>query len=161
MKTNNHWKWFFAIVITLALFTAISLIWWNLRLQLKPEELEAAHTLWDAAGPKSYTLVYTESFTSRTDAVAQSNHYVVKVRDRSVTEVIVNGLPKTEGLDYHGMDGLFKEVEGFQDKDDKEKRKVYRRASFDGQSGAILLYIRRVMGSSERQEIRVESLTPR
>lgn len=158
MKKNNNWKWFFGIVIFLALFTAISLVCWNLWLQLKPEQLEAAHQLWDEAGPKSYSLVYTHTFSSRTDSDTHTNHYAVKVKDRAVTEVIVNGIPKNDGLDYHSMDGLFKEIEGFQDKDEKEKRKVYRIAEFDRQTGAIRSYVRRVSGTRERQQIKVESL---
>ena len=155
---NNYWKWFFAIVIALALFSAIFMIWWSWRLQLKPEQLEAMHQLWDDAGPKSYSLIYTETFTGRTDSETRSNRYVVKVKDRTVTEVTVNGIPKAARLDYHSMDGLFKEMEDFQDKDEKEQRKVYRVASFDPHIGALRSYIRRVMGTRERQEITVESL---
>src|SRR5262245_32787701 len=155
---NNNWKWFFAIVIGLALFVAVSLIWWNLRLQLKPEELEAARKLWDEKGPASYSLDYTETFTGEGDSRVLSNRYVVQVRDRKVTEMVVNGIREDERREYHDMNGLFNEIEVFQDKDEKEKRRIYRRAIFDPNHGAILWYVRRVMNSRERQEITVKSL---
>lgn len=154
---NNNWKWFFAIVAALALAASIVLVVFNLRQQLTPEQLDAARQLWIGHGPASYTLIYTEKFSSQAGSESK-NHYVVKVRDRKVTEVLVNGAPKEERLEYHDMNGLFNEVEAFQDKDSKEKRKVFCRASFDDNTGAIRSYVRYVPNSSERQQIDVESL---
>jgi hypothetical protein len=152
---NNNWKWFFLIVAVLALAASIFLVVFNMRQQLKPEELEAARQLWIEHGPASYTLIYTEKFSSQAGNELK-NHYVVKVRDRKVTEVLVNGAPKEERLEYHDMNGLFNEVEAFQDKDSKEKRRVYCRARFDDDTGAIREYVRYVPNSSERQQIDLE-----
>lgn len=155
-KKNNNWKWFFAIVFALALFTAVSLIWWNLRLQLKPEQLEANRKLWEAHGPADYVMVYT---THRNEE-ATSDHYVVKVRQKKAYEVIVNGIPEPqERLEYQSMDALFNYIERFMELDgEKGKPRTYARAHFDESTGAIRSYVRRVMGKTERLEINVEPL---
>src|SRR5205814_719130 len=123
------------------------LVVFNLRQQLKPEQLEANRELWNKYGPKSYTLIYTEAFSSQGGNDKMSNHYVVKVRDRKVTEVLVNGAPKEKRLEYHDMNGLFNEVEAFQDKDAKEKRKVFCQGVFASDTGAILRFVRSVPNS--------------
>lgn len=157
-RKNNNWKWFFAALVVLGLGSAVGMIWYNQSQQLKPEQLEAARKLWDEQGPASYTLIYTQTFSSQADSRVLSNHYVVKVRDRRVVEMIVNGIPETERIEYHDMNGLFNEIEGFQEKDEKENRRVYRVAEFDKNTGAIGSFVRRVMGTSERQKITVETL---
>ncbi len=152
---NNHWKWFFAILIALALFASILMIVVNWQLQLKPEQLEGARKLWETNGPANYVMVYT---TRRNDETT-TDHYVVKVRQKKTYAVLVNDLPLTERLDYYGMDALFNDVERFQDMDnEKGKPRTYTRATFDDRTGAIRWYVRRVMGSRERQEITVKSL---
>ncbi len=155
-RKNNNWKWFFAIVVALSIFVAVSLIWWNLRLQLKPEQLEAARALWDTNGPADYVLVYT----TRKNEETTTDHYVVKVRQKKAYEVIVNGLPEpTDRLEYQSMDALFNYVERFLELDsEKGKPRTYTRAIFDEKNGAILSYVRRVMGTSERLEINVKAL---
>ena len=76
----------------------------------------------------------------------------------SVTEVLVNGAPKEKRLEYHDMNGLFNEVEAFQDKDAKEKRKVFCQGVFASDTGAILRFVRSVPNSREWQQIKVEVL---
>jgi hypothetical protein len=159
-KKSNNWKWFFAALVVLSLLASGTLIGYNMQLQLRPEELEAKRELWRQNRPASYTLIYTETFSSQADSAPLSNHYVVKVDNRKVREVLVNGIPKKEGLEYHDMDGLFNEVERFFELDEKEKRRVFRKAQFDD-NGAIKSYVRRVAVSRERQEILVESLQAR
>ena len=152
---NNTWKWFFAILFALALFASILMIAVNWHLQLKPELLEAARERWVASGPASYVMVYT---TRRNDET-KTDHYVVKVRQKKTYEVLVNDIRLTERLDYYGMDAMFNDIERFQDLDsEKGKPRTYTRATFDDHTGAIRWYVRRVMGSRERQEINVEPL---
>jgi hypothetical protein len=152
---NNTWKWFFAILFALALFASILMIAVSWHLQLKPELLEAARERWETSGPANYIMVYT---TRRNDETT-TDHYVVKVRKKKTYEVIVNDLPLTERLDYYGMDAMFNDIERFQDMDnEKGKPRTYTRATFDDHTGAIRWYVRRVMGSRERQEINVEPL---
>ena len=155
-RKNNNWKWFFAIVAALSLCVAVSLIWWNLRLQLKPEQLEAARALWNTNGPADYVLVYT----TRKNEETTTDHYVVRVRQKKPYEVIVNGLPEpAERLDYQSMDALFNYIERFLELDsEKDKPRTYTRADFDHKTGAIRSYVRRIMGKRERLEINVEAL---
>ena len=153
---NNNWKWFFAIVFALALFTAVSLIWWNLRLQLKPEQLEANRRLWEANGPADYVMVYM----TRRNEETSTDRYVVKVKQKKAYEVLVNGIPEPpERLEYQSMDSLFNYIERFLELDSEPgKPRTYARASFDEKTGAIRNYVRRVMGKTERLEINVEPL---
>jgi hypothetical protein len=154
-KRNNNWKWFFAVVAVLALGASISLIVINLRQQLKPERLEANRKRWEASGPANYVMVYT----TRKNLETTTDHYVVKVRNKKPYEVLVNGLPLTERLDYYGMSALFNDIERFLEIDsEKGKPRVFTKAHFDDTTGAIRQYVRRVMVSRERLEINVEPL---
>jgi hypothetical protein len=158
VNNPRGWKWYFALLILLTLAATVSLIVYNLWQQLTPEQFEANLKLWQQKGPKSYTLVYKDTFTPQAGG-EQTNHYVVKVVNRKVKEVLVNGVPKEERLEYHDMDGLFNFIERFFEMDEKEKRKVYRKGVFDENTGALRRFVRRVMGTRERQEIVVESFT--
>jgi hypothetical protein len=160
-KNPRGWKWFFALLALLTLSSTVGLIWYNLSQQLRPEQFEAARKLWSERGPTSYHLAFKESFSSPADGQTSSNDYAVTVRDGKVVAVIVNGIPKTERLQYHDMNGIFNEIERFFELDEKEKRRVFRRAIFDEHTGAVRWFVRRVMASRERQEITVESLEAR
>jgi hypothetical protein len=158
VQNPRGWKWFFAVLIVLTLAATVSLIVYNIKQQLTPEKFEAAYKRWQEKRPKSYTLVYKDKFTSQAGGDIQTNEYVVKVENRKVKEVLVNGIPKTERLEYHDMDGLFNFIERFFEMDAKGNRKVFRLGVFDPGTGALRKYVRRVAGSLERQEITAESL---
>ena len=159
VNNPRGWKWYFAALILLTLAATVSLIVYNLWQQLTLEKFENNLKLWQQKGPKSYTLVYKDKFTSQ-GGDEQTNHYVVKVVNRKVKEVLVNGVPKEERLEYHDMDGLLGFIERFFEMDEKEKRKVYRKAVFDENTGALRYFVRSVMATRERQEIVVESFEP-
>src|SRR5688572_15010149 len=105
-KNPHGWKWFFLILGLLSLSATVSLICYNLWQQLTPEQFDAARKRWNQHGPKSYHLSFKESFTSA-DGQTASNEYAVTVRNGKVVDVVVNGIPKTERLDYHDMKGIF------------------------------------------------------
>jgi hypothetical protein len=161
-EENFIWIYFFAFLVVASVSVTVFMIQFNLSIQLKPEELEAAHTLWKLKGPKSYDMIYTEQLNNDDHKTV----FVVKVRLGEVTEVLMNGKPveptKVDGKvvdprPYHSMDGKFRDIERFMDLDQKKDApRVYVIAVFDPETGAVLKYIRRVMGTTQRVELNVK-----
>ena len=158
-KKNRKWIWYFAVLAVLTIIATATLAIYNIRQQLKPEQVNVAIALWNAKGPKDYVLVYT---AKKTDLSGDTDdHYVVKVKDGQAYEVLLNGLPLVEErqLAYFGMNRLLQYIERFMEIDaEPGSPKTYRRGDFDGKTGALLRYVRRVMGTRQRLEITVESL---
>ena len=79
---RKDWGWmgYFAFLLIASVGVAGFMIWFNLSIQLKPEEVEAAQTLWKEKGPKSYDLI----FRKRLGISGQEDIFAVKVRDRKV-----------------------------------------------------------------------------
>jgi len=154
-EKNAGWAIYFGIVFLLAIAATGTLIAFNLRLQLTPEQFEIAKKTWQEKGPANYVMVYKTSKNNE----ETTDHYVVKVRNRKTIEVLANGLPlPEERFSYYGMDRLYDDIERFVDQDaEKGRPKVFTRGFFDTQ-GAIRWYVRRVMGTKERIEITVEPL---
>jgi hypothetical protein len=157
LKTHS-WIWYFSVLAILTIIATATLAIYNLRQQLKPEQLDAAIALWAAKGPKDYVLVYTAKKTEISGEM--DDHYVVKVHGGQATEVLVNGAPlEDRQLAYYGMHRLLQNLERFMEIDAEPGRpKTYVRGDFDAKTGAVLRYVRRVMGSRQRVEIVVESL---
>jgi hypothetical protein len=158
-KPNRGWIWYFVVVLVLALGAAGTLVWYNLSQQLTPEKLQAARQLWKEKGPQDYAFRYTSRGGTEREAV---NQYAVVVRGGKVESVTLNGqfaLPKRQFRD-HRMEDLFDLIEDYLDRDEKEKRKVFKVAVFDGKDGHLRRYVRRVTGTRERQEITVEEFRP-
>jgi len=155
-KPNRGWIWYFAVLIFLSILATTTLIVYNLRLQLKPEQLEAAHKLWDQKGPRDYTLTYLVRKNDETT----TDRFVVTVKGGAAVQSQFNGVAEEpERLPHRGMGAMFNDVERFMENDTKAGApRVYVRAIFDEQNGAILWYVHRVMGGTQRVEITVESL---
>jgi len=154
-QRNRRWIWYFAILVVLTLAATGVLIVYNLGQQLKPEQLEAARQLWKEKGPKDYTLV----FKKKINEADESEQFLIKVRGGHVVEGYLNGKPIPEAMHHYSMDKLFSHLERFMEMtQEKGSRRTYLRAIFDPNTGAILWYVRRVMGSRERVEITVEKL---
>jgi hypothetical protein len=159
-KNNYAWIGFFVFIVIASVGVTAFMIWYSLSIQLTPEQLESAWKLWEEKGPKSYNMVYTKQLNDDSKVII----YGVKVRNAKVIEVKQGGefLEKpADRLDdpriYHSMDALFRDAKRFQDLDAKPgAKKVYVTAIFDDKNGAMLRYVRRVMGTNERVEIRVE-----
>lgn len=155
---NRYWVWFFAFVLLASVGVAVFLIVFNLRMQLKPEQLEAAQQRWKEHGPSDYRLTYLKKINDNSHA----DKFVVTVRDGKVVDVVMNDdlHLEPERRPYHGMDRLLRDIERFQELDAKAGRKVYVTAIFDDKTGAMLRYVRRVMGTTERVQLdaRVEPL---
>ncbi len=156
IKKNRTWIWFFLALIGLSLVAVVTLIVYNLGQQLKPEELTAARRLWQEHGPRGYQLTYT----IKRGIQAKRDTFVVRVRAGRVVSASVNDLPEPkERFPYRGMDALFDNIARFQDFDAKPGRpRTYTRAIFDKNTGALLWYVRTVMGGQERVEILVDPL---
>jgi hypothetical protein len=159
-KRNNAWIWYFALLALLTVVASGALIAYNMQLQLKPEQVESARKLWEKKGPASYLL----AFTKRLGESNESEEVAVRVRDRKVESVTLNGRVLEERLKtYYDMPALFDQIEENLEKDAKPgSRRAYVRAQFDPGDGHLLDYVRRVMGSRpiERVEIHVERFEP-
>ena len=150
---------FFAFLIVASVGVAAFMIWFNLSIQLTPEQLDEARNLWKEKGSKDYDLVYTKRLNEDT----RVETYKVKVRAGKVEEVLQNGKPleqnKEEGQEqdpriFHSMDQILRDIERFMDLDRKPGApKVYVTAIFDDKNGTLRRYIRRVMGTTLRIEM--------
>jgi len=147
--SNRGWIWFFAGLAVLAV-AAVSLnVWYNLRQQLKPEDLEQAKALWKAHGPLDYDLHYTEQ-----GSVTAT--YEVRVRRGRVVYAEPDPRPLEQKRAYYGMPALFGYLERFLECDrEPGAPRTFTQATFDPQDGHLIRYVRRVMGTRERLEINV------
>lgn len=157
-RKNLNWLWYFLTLAAMTVLAVAILVVYNLNQQLKKEHIDAAIALWKTNGHKNYVLVYTAKKTEKSNEM--TDHYVVKVKDGQTYEVLVNGLPldSRQHGDY-GMGQLLRAIERFKEIDSEPGRpKTYTRGVFDGRTGALAWYVRRVMGTRQRLEITVESL---
>lgn len=161
-KRGGRWLLVLCLLILAGFATVIAVGMFNVRNRLTPEALDQAQKKWRESGPADYTLIYTIERRGTTGP----DRYVVKVRNKLAVEATVNGLPEpADRLVYYGMNALFKYIQDFQELDSKGKTKtkdegVATRASFDTQTGALVWYSRRKLGSDEHVDLTVESLTP-
>jgi hypothetical protein len=162
---RNEYGWiaYFAFLIIASVGVTGWMIYFNLSIQLKPEELTQAHQRWKEHGPRDYTLVYTQAL----DDDPTVTKFVVKVRAGEITEMFVNGKAKNIQSDLpmryndvllgHSMDDLFRAAEHFMEIDQRpDATKVYVTALFDPKTGGMLRYVRRVMGTKMRIERKIE-----
>jgi hypothetical protein len=152
-KKNRAWIWIFLFLFIASVGVAAFLIRYNLSLLLKPEQLEAARALWREKGPRDYRLVYTKQLGDD----PRKDRFVVEVRSGQVRSVIMNQTVflEPEQMPYHSMDRLLADIARSLEQDEKSGRKVYTKALFDKHTGALIEYVRRVMGGRERVQLRV------
>jgi hypothetical protein len=152
---NRRWIWFFVFLVVLAVAIPTVMIVVNLGQQLRPEQLAAARERWKKNGPPNYQMKYT---IQKGDD-ASKDVYVVTVRGGRVRAATVNGLAEPpDRFKYYGMSALFEFIDRFLEIDAKGKHRVYARADFGAEDGRLLRFTRRVMGTPQRQEIRLDSL---
>jgi hypothetical protein len=166
-RNKYGWVLYFAFLVIASVTVTVGMIAYNLSIQLKPGELEQAHQRWKEKGPTDYDLIYTQSLNDD-PAVTK---FVVKVRDRKITETLVNGkkadIKPDEPQRYgdvqlgQSMDGLFGAAQHFMEIDQQpDAEKVYVTALFDPNTGALLRYVRRVMRTTVRIERKIELQAP-
>jgi hypothetical protein len=156
-RKNRRWIWVFVVFFTMAILAVVILIAYNLSQQLKPEDFTAARKLWNEKGPRSYTMAYTIRRNDSEDL----DRYVVKVHNGRVVSSIYNDRPEEPSkYVYRDMDALFDDIERFMKQDSEPgKPRAYVRAIFDEKTGGLRWYVHRVMGTRNRAEITVDSLT--
>jgi hypothetical protein len=159
-KRNNVWIWYFVVLVALSFLAAGALVVVNLRQQLRPEQLEAARERWREKGPASYQLIFTRKIQNQSEQIDEE--FAVRVRDRTVESLTLNGRPLEERLrNYYSMPSLFDQIEEFLEKDSKPgAERTYARARFSEDDGHLLEYVRRVMGKRDRTEIHVDRFEP-
>lgn len=151
---TRGWIWFFLFLAVFAVIWYTILIVFNLRQQLKPEQLAAARALWDEKGPRDYDLEYTQTTT-------ETQTFVVRVRHGQVVYAEPDARPLSQKRGYYGMPALFGFIEDFLKEDAKPgSRRTFTVGRFDPEDGHLLHYIRRVTGTSQRVEIRVQLKRP-
>lgn len=153
-KRNSGWIWYFVIVFGLAVLGTVWLGVFNLKLQLTQQQLTAARDKWDARKPADYDLVYT----IKNDDDSQGPEYSIRVRGGKLVHVLEDGVALyAERAAQHTMDAIFELVQKNLDADSQPgAEKVYVRARFHEGNGAVLEYVRRIMGTHQRLEISVK-----
>ena len=101
-KQSRTWVWYFAILAGLSIAATTTMIVYNLKQQLTPEQLQAAVARWNERGPANYDMEYTK----QTAAAESLETYAVEVRGGKVVKVVV-----APGL--RGKDTQWQPVEGF------------------------------------------------
>jgi hypothetical protein len=164
-KKNYAWAWFFVFVLVASVAVAAFMIWFNLRLQLTSEKLEAAMERWKQHGPSDYLMTYTRKIGEG----GEPDTFVVKVRNKKAVEVRMNGEPLRDEhgvaivddrLQYHRMEALFRDIERFLEMDAREGKTNYNVAIFDEQTGALRKFIRSVRATRQHvdEEVKIEPL---
>ena len=154
---SRNWIWFFAVLAFLGVLAVTILGVYNLRQQLKPEQVEAARSLWEEKGPRSYDLEYTVVKPGSAEEL-----YLVQVRGRRTVKVTLNGRPLEERLyrDY-GMGALLDQIDAFLEHDARpESPRTFAKALFDPGDGHLVHYVRSVRVNREHLEITVTRLDP-
>ena len=173
---NRTWVWFFVALAVMAAAAVAVPFFYNLSLQLTPEQLAAARAKWDVNGPRDYDLRYEEKVTQ--NGATETYEWKVEVRGGLVVTAGCNGRPLYPDPDVGlaagpgavaasgpafqqlSVDGKFAHIEAEMEKDVAEgQRRNYAMAVFDDRDGHPLRYIRRVKGTGERLEWNVR-LTP-
>ncbi|MSQ96601.1 MAG: hypothetical protein EXR98_18905 [Gemmataceae bacterium] len=164
---RNRYGWivFFVLVLTASIGVMVFMIWFNLSIQLKPEQFDTAWKHWQEKGPKDYDMLYTE----KTNPDDKTITFAVKVRGNKVHEALMDGRPLQQTEEqrddpriFRSMDAQFRAIQTFMDMDAKPGApKVYVTAIFDAETGGLRRYIRRVMGSQQRVEIVVKEFVRR
>ncbi len=164
-RKPRQWIWYFVVLGLLAVTAIVTLVSFNLRQQLKPEQLEAARLLWKEKQPRDYDLQWTKKSGGSTAT------FQVWVRHGRVQGVVMKQgdapekataipLPPRLYADYD-MTALFDDIERFL-KIDAEPRspRAFNVASFDSADGHLIHYRRSVMGTGQSVEIGNVKLHP-
>jgi hypothetical protein len=159
---NRRWVWFFVILAVLGAGAILINLIYNVLQQLRPQQLAAARELWNEKAPADYDLDYVvkdEDTIGGTEPIhLEVERISVQVRGGRVESATRNGtaLPASEWNRY-GVGPLFILIEGYLGKDGQPgEPRTYAHALFDKKDGHPIHYVRRVMGTRKRLEIRID-----
>jgi hypothetical protein len=179
-KPNRSWVWFFLLLAAAGAGAVVVPIVYNLRQQLRPEQLADARARWEKAGPLDYDLVWE----AKQDRDPRPTEYHVIVRGGHVCAVSENGhltladesaaplggavgptLAALERVPRHELTGYtveaqFREMEENLKKSAESGGKDFATASFDSRDGHPIHYIYRVKRSSQRLEWNIRLVRP-
>ena len=145
MSRPRRWVWFFSLLALLGAGAVVAPWLYNLHMQLKPEQLDAARRRWQENGPADYNLELHQKEDEGAEEVC-----LVKVRGGRVAGVVVNGKPlpaselaalaKEQPLT---VPDLFDAIDaGLEEDLSGGKRRNYATARFDERTGCPLRYVR-------------------
>jgi hypothetical protein len=161
-RRSRAWIAYLAILAVLSAVAALAPIVYNLRQQLRPEQLEAARQRWREHGPRDYDL----TFAIRYDRETLPQRHLVIVRGGKVVfascegEIVTlhptlraaAGLPAGGSCKEPGQDvpALFDHIQELLGEPNADRNFLV--AAFDVKDGHPLRIIRRVHRSSTREE---------
>ncbi len=159
----RRWIVFFVLLAGLAALGVVLPIVYNLGQQLRPEQLAAAKELWGREGPADYDLTYTVQY----DREREAERHVVVVRGGRVVWASCEGevvqvspavgaaVGVTAGGTLRGgrdVPAIFARLEGLLAEEGEAGRRNFLVAVFDPKAGWPRRIIRRVRGTSTREE---------
>jgi hypothetical protein len=168
---SRRWVWFFSLLAALAVAAVVIPIVYNLRQQLRPEQLAEARERWRQNGTSDYDLAFEVKY----DTDPRADEHIVQVRDGKVVSWVVNGeklvhapdgtlplqraeaSPGSEALlemwKRPDVEGLFNMMRKWLEEDAASgSRRNFATANFDSRDGHPLRYVHRVAGTRQRQE---------
>jgi hypothetical protein len=161
---NRRWVFFFVVLGLLAAVAAAVPVVFNLRQQLRPEQLAEAQARWREHGLRSYDLEYT----IKRDRDPNPERYLVLVRNRRIVLVAADGevvrfdptlgmaagLPAGAFTANAGADveEIFAHIEDLLRADAESGRRNYLVALFDAHDGHPRRFVYRVRHSNRREE---------
>jgi len=181
-EKNRTWIVFFVMLAFLAGLGILVPLWYNLSMQMKAPEFEAARQLWQTSGPADYDLEYMSKID--TDEPVE---YRVAVRDHraeflatrkgdllELSQELHDALgtvvgcpvafcaPQVASSDEltrrNAIDAFFALMDSKMRDDVAVGGRNYATATFDSKLGYPLRYIHRVRGSQERIELNAHLL---
>lgn len=165
---NRRWIWFFAVLAALGAAAVVIPVVYNLRQQLRPEQLAEARERWRQFGTGDYDL----AFEVRYDTDPRPDEHQAQVRGGEVVSWVINGekqihtpgarpLENPAGSDdatlevwrRPDVEGIFNMIEKWLQEDATSTgRRNFATASFDPRDGHPFHYVHRVAGTGQRQE---------
>jgi hypothetical protein len=178
-RRNRYWVWFFVIVVLLTAGAVVTLIAYNARQQLKPEELEAARQRWEQHALKDYDLTFTKTRQDAGGGVVEEE-FLIRARQGRVVygefkvrhgrsefaATTWTAWQKPTGVpvrlyDRQGVEMFFNDLEGFLRMHAQPgATRNFLVAQFDADDGHVLQYVWRQTGTSNRVEVRVNEVKP-
>jgi hypothetical protein len=168
-RSHSLWKWYFAVVIALTLLATAALWWFNQSIQLTRAQFNAERRRWEEKRPPAYRFSYFRVDDDSSTGVlykvevagarvTRAEAFDVEVRERRDIEAKGEGRTLSPAkAQLHSMDELFRLLDGLLEEDARQERRVYVRARFHPDHGALLEFVHRVMHGQQRVQVSVVS----